>query len=242
MSRADGNALFTKGMYAEAIAIYEKLVDDSAALSNAAEACLQLRRFSDAESFARKSLELDEKNGKSRSRLARAMASQNKSVAAHLFLATIADETERAAAHQRLVECEGQLTLFLGKVVVRSNSEDQFGLFAAGDMLPGELVLREKRLCSFGRADVIQDDERAKEVLAFFDSEEGHKVEDALEGVFPRGRGAVPAMLERVTELSAGSERSKSDLWAAAHFFSVLFFSSFEIGLFSLASVFNHSV
>ncbi len=243
--RAAGNAFFSKGQYEEAIAIYEKLSSDPAALSNAAEACLQLRRFEQAEAFARQALELDETNSKSRSRLGRALAWQRKAVLAHLVVSVIADEAERGAAHQRIVECGDEPhTLYLGKVVVRGNAEgnsENFGLFASGDMLPGELALRERRICRFGRGDVIQEDERAKEVLDFLDSSEGQHLDDAIEGIFPRGRGAVAAMKDRVTELSVGTERSQSDIWAAAHVFSVIFFSSFEFGLFSVASLFNHS-
>jgi hypothetical protein len=239
--RAAGNALFSKGQYEEAVLIYKKLTTDAAALSNSSEASLQLGKWSDAESFAKQALELDPSNVKSRSRLGRALASQGKSVVAHLNLALIKDESERASAHQRLLECEDQPTLFLGPVIVSSLEDDQFGLFATCDMQPGELVLREKRICPFGRADVIQDEERAKEVLAFIDSPAGHKLEDAADGIFPRGRGAVSAMNQRVVELSVGTERSQSDVWAAAHLFSVLFLSSFEVGLFSIGSLFNHS-
>jgi tetratricopeptide (TPR) repeat protein len=56
--RAAGNALFSTGQYAEAIAIYEKLSSDAAALSNASEACIQLEKFENAEIFARQSLEV----------------------------------------------------------------------------------------------------------------------------------------------------------------------------------------
>jgi hypothetical protein len=185
---------------------------------------------------------LDGKNSKSKSRLGRALASQGKPVVGHLVVSTIADEGERATAHQRLTECHDQPTLFLGKVIVKGLAQDQFGIFAAYDLLPGELVLRERRICKYTRADVITEPERAKEVLDFLDTREGQKLDDAVEGVFPRGRGVLPAMLERVTELS-GPEitRTSSDLRAAAHVFSVMFFSSFEVGLFSFASLFNHS-
>ncbi len=237
--RAAGNALFVKGQYAEAFEIYKNLTTDAAALSNASEALLQLGRFRDAQHYAEDALELDPANSKSRSRMARAVASQGSPVAGHLMLAAVKNETERAAAHQRVAECEGSPTLALGSVMVRLVGEEQVGLVACQDIAPGEVVLREKRLAQYTREAVVTEDERAERLIEFLDSTKGPALIRAVQGIHPRV-GTLTGMLERAKKL-ARPDLDEDELESFAHVMSVLFFSSFEMGVFAVASLFNHS-
>jgi hypothetical protein len=124
-------------------------------------------------------------------------------------------------------------------VVVRAVGDDQLGLFATEDIAPNTLVVLERRLTSHTREDVVTTDEAATALLEVLDSTKGPALIRSLRGVYPR-QTTLKMCLERAKQLCR-PELDTDELDAFAHVMSVLFFSSFEMGIFAFASLFNHS-
>ena len=113
-TRADGNAHFAAGRFAEALAVYQnpELAGDALAASNAAEACLQLggTALPAAEAHALRALALEPAHLKSAGRLAQARARLGAVPAAHRGVAEFAtaDETERCVLHKMVADASAE--------------------------------------------------------------------------------------------------------------------------------------
>jgi len=258
--RNKGNELFKLGDFEGALKCYEKNYDCVISTSNAAEVCLRLDRYTQAEEFAKKALSLEKKNyssssssssslfgspvyQKSITRLVKSVVMQSRLAEGHVLVAD-SGLPVKARVTLHATAC-GSLSphcqVFRDGLYLRKPLANSYGVYTSVALPQGELILIEKAVQPWSIRSLLNDD-----ALSMFLQQTPETAFACLNGFYPRENDSIPMHIQslqmlygRIRTLLPGRSESEYDRYL--RLLARIKLNCHSDGCHGFVTFFNHS-